>query len=157
MTIYKWFCSHLQVLVHSLWLIFVSCVPSTIGNYIILSSTGVRLPHQVVLNRLCWQWRAFPYGPQEHVCVFKTALTFVDSVAELWGPLLQGRNVLVVPRDVTKDPERLLHVLEEQKVGTNLHEETSCCYEISSCILILVSCCRCNDWCLCHHCCAHCC
>ena len=59
--------------------------------------------------------------------MFKTALTFVDSVAELWGPLLQGRNVLVVPRDVTKDPERLLHVLEEQKVGANLCEETSCC------------------------------
>lgn len=77
---------------------------------------GVRLPHQVVLNRLHWQWCAFPYGPEEHTCVFKTALTFVDSVAELWGPLLQGRNVLVVPRDVTKDPERLLHVLEEQKV-----------------------------------------
>lgn len=77
---------------------------------------GVRLPHQVVLNRLHWQWCAFPYGSEEHTCVFKTALTFVDSVAELWGPLLQGRNVLVVPRDVTKDPERLLHVLEEQKV-----------------------------------------
>ncbi|PNF43301.1 hypothetical protein B7P43_G14455 [Cryptotermes secundus] len=77
---------------------------------------GVRLPHQVVLNRLQWQWREFPYGPEEHTCVFKTALTFVDSVAELWGPLLQGRKVLVVPRDVTKDPERLLHVLEEQKV-----------------------------------------
>jgi non-ribosomal peptide synthetase component F len=52
--------------------------------------------------------------------VFKTALTFVDSVGELWGPLLQGRNILVVPRDVTKDPEQLLHVLEEHKVGTKL-------------------------------------
>lgn len=57
--------------------------------------------------------------------MFKTALTFVDSVAELWGPLLQGRNILVVPRDVTKDPERLLYVLEEQKVGTKLHELTN--------------------------------
>lgn len=81
----------------------------------------MRLPHQVVLNRLHWQWCEFPYGPEEHTCVFKTALTFVDSVAELWGPLLQGRKVLVVPRDVTKDPERLLHVLEEQKVGHKLH------------------------------------
>lgn len=59
--------------------------------------------------------------------MFKTALTFVDSVAELWGPLLQGRNVLVVPRDVTKDPERLLHVLEEKKVGLKLHWLTRCC------------------------------
>lgn len=51
---------------------------------------GVRLPHHVVLNRLQWQWRTFPYAINETVGVFKTALTFVDSVAELWGPLLCG-------------------------------------------------------------------
>jgi non-ribosomal peptide synthetase component F len=84
------------------------------------NSTGVRLSHQAVLNRLQWQWCTFPYGPEEHICVFKTALTFVDSVAELWGPLLQGRNVFVVPRDMTKNPEQLLHILEEQKVGLQL-------------------------------------
>lgn len=77
---------------------------------------GVRLPHAVVLNRLRWQWRTFPYGSQERVCIFKTALTFVDSVGELWGPLLQERSVLVVPREVTKDPERLLRVLEDHKI-----------------------------------------
>ncbi|XP_067010467.2 beta-alanyl-bioamine nonribosomal peptide synthetase ebony-like [Anabrus simplex] len=77
---------------------------------------GVRLPHRVVLNRLCWQWREFPYGPEERVCVFKTAVTFVDSVAELWGPLLQGRAVLVVPKKVTQDPQLLIAVLDQHKV-----------------------------------------
>lgn len=52
---------------------------------------GVRLPHEVILNRLQWQWMTFPYSVTETVGVFKTALTFVDSVAELWGPLLCGK------------------------------------------------------------------
>uniref|UniRef100_A0A1B0G5X8 Uncharacterized protein n=1 Tax=Glossina morsitans morsitans TaxID=37546 RepID=A0A1B0G5X8_GLOMM len=77
---------------------------------------GVRLPHEVILNRLQWQWNTFPYKPQETVTVFKTTLTFVDSVAELWGPLLCGLAVLVVPKLITKDPERLVQLLEEYKI-----------------------------------------
>jgi Non-ribosomal peptide synthetase modules and related proteins len=68
------------------------------------------------VDRFRWQWNTFPYGPEEHVCCFKTALTFVDSVSELWGPLLCGRSVLIVPREVTKDPERLISVLDHHKV-----------------------------------------
>lgn len=49
---------------------------------------GVRLPHSIIQNRLQWQFEAFPYADSERTCVFKTALTFVDSVAEIWGPLL---------------------------------------------------------------------
>lgn len=49
---------------------------------------GVRMPHSIIQNRLQWQFDAFPYADSEQTCVFKTALTFVDSVAELWGPLL---------------------------------------------------------------------
>lgn len=52
---------------------------------------GVRIPHSVVLNRLKWQWETFPYSSTEHIGVFKTALTFVDSVTEIWGPLLNGK------------------------------------------------------------------
>ncbi|KAK3918710.1 Mycosubtilin synthase subunit C [Frankliniella fusca] len=77
---------------------------------------GVRLPHAVVLNRLRWQWRQFPFGDEEALCVFKTALTFVDSVPEIWGPLLQGRAVLVLDKDVTSDTERLVHALEDNQV-----------------------------------------
>ncbi|KAL1137996.1 hypothetical protein AAG570_009691, partial [Ranatra chinensis] len=80
---------------------------------------GVRLSHSAVLNRLGWQWRVFPYGASEMVCPFKTALTFVDSVSEIWGPLLvqhqTPRTVLVVPRKIVEDPERLIDLLEHYK------------------------------------------
>lgn len=57
-----------------------------------LKITGVRIPHSVVLNRLRWQWETFPYSSTERIGVFKTALTFVDSVSEIWGPLLNGKK-----------------------------------------------------------------
>lgn len=49
---------------------------------------GVRLPHSAILNRLQWQWETFPFSSTEKICAFKTAITFVDSVSEIWGPLL---------------------------------------------------------------------
>ncbi|KAF2902812.1 hypothetical protein ILUMI_03369 [Ignelater luminosus] len=77
---------------------------------------GVRLPHTTILNRLQWQFKTFPYSKTETTGVFKTALTFVDSVSEIWGPLLNGLSVLVVPKAVTLDPERLVSVLEKYKI-----------------------------------------
>lgn len=53
--------------------------------------TGVRLPHAVLMNRLQWQWETFPYSSTEKIGVFKTALTFVDSISEIWGPLLTSK------------------------------------------------------------------
>jgi len=43
---------------------------------------GVRISHRAIMNRLNWQWKTFPYTDDER-CVFKTALTFVDSVSEV--------------------------------------------------------------------------
>uniref|UniRef100_V9IDN0 Mycosubtilin synthase subunit C n=1 Tax=Apis cerana TaxID=7461 RepID=V9IDN0_APICE len=77
---------------------------------------GVLLPHATILNRLEWQWQELPYAKDEKNCIFKTSLTFVDSVSEIWGPLLQGRTLVVVPKHVTKDPERFVSVLEEHKI-----------------------------------------
>lgn len=79
-------------------------------------SVGVRLPHRVILNRLQWQFRSFPYSQTEKVCVFKTALTFVDSVCEIWGPLISGLSILVVPKALTKDPEKLVNLIDEYQV-----------------------------------------
>ncbi|KAJ8964558.1 hypothetical protein NQ314_004860 [Rhamnusium bicolor] len=83
---------------------------------IIIYDEGVRLPHKVILNRLQWQFKRFPYSNTENVCVFKTALTFLDSVAEIWGPLINGLSVLVVSKALTKDPEKMITLLEEYQI-----------------------------------------
>ncbi|XP_063842218.1 beta-alanyl-bioamine nonribosomal peptide synthetase ebony-like [Scylla paramamosain] len=77
---------------------------------------GVRVPHRAVLNRLAWQWRTFPYQPAE-VCCFKTALTFVDSISEIFGPLLTGHSLIVVPKAMIQAVDDLVSVLDEAKVG----------------------------------------
>ncbi|XP_057319539.1 beta-alanyl-bioamine nonribosomal peptide synthetase ebony [Microplitis mediator] len=77
---------------------------------------GVRIPHATLINRLEWQWRELPYTDKEQKTIFKTALTFVDSAPEIWGSLLQGRTIVVVPKHVTKDPEKFINVLETHKI-----------------------------------------
>lgn len=79
---------------------------------------GVIIPHSAIFNRLTWQWREFPYGTNEQITVFKTALTFVDAVSEIWGPLLSSdpKTVLVVSREAAKDTEQLINLLEEFKI-----------------------------------------
>uniref|UniRef100_A0A1B0CTX6 AMP-dependent synthetase/ligase domain-containing protein n=2 Tax=Lutzomyia longipalpis TaxID=7200 RepID=A0A1B0CTX6_LUTLO len=77
---------------------------------------GVRLPHSVIANRLSWQWDEFPYSPTENVGVFKTALTFVDHISEIWGPLLNEMALLCITKECTKNPEKLVNLLEEHKV-----------------------------------------
>ncbi|CAG0883574.1 unnamed protein product [Cyprideis torosa] len=75
---------------------------------------GVQLSHKVVTNRLQWQWKRFPYAEDEKTFVFKTSLTFVDSIPEIFGPICAGggKSLVVVPRDITKNPEALINVLE---------------------------------------------
>ncbi|XP_059470894.1 beta-alanyl-bioamine nonribosomal peptide synthetase ebony [Neocloeon triangulifer] len=77
---------------------------------------GVRLSHRAVLNRLQWQWRVFPFAEDEQSCVFKTALSFVDSVGEMFAPLLQGRALVTVPRCTVGNPEKLAEVLALHQV-----------------------------------------
>ncbi|XP_055325900.1 beta-alanyl-bioamine nonribosomal peptide synthetase ebony-like, partial [Sitodiplosis mosellana] len=62
---------------------------------------GVRLSHAALMNRLQWQWETFPYSSTESIGIFKTALTFVDSISEIWGPLLTKRAILVVSKSAT--------------------------------------------------------
>ncbi|XP_041783947.1 mycosubtilin synthase subunit C [Anopheles merus] len=77
---------------------------------------GVRLNHETILNRLQWQWGRFPYSATERIGVFKTALTFVDSVSEIWGPLLNGMAIVIVPKRITNNPEKLVDLLERYRI-----------------------------------------
>lgn len=74
---------------------------------------GVRIPHSACLNRIFWQFQAFPYAATETIGVFKTVFSFIDAASEIWGPLLSGRSLLVLPNTVTRDPSALVPLLEE--------------------------------------------
>jgi thioesterase domain-containing protein len=77
---------------------------------------GVEGTHQGAVNRFAWMWDAYPFAPGEIACL-KTSLSFVDSVWELFGPLLHGVPTVVVPDEVVTDPHRLVELLGERRVS----------------------------------------
>lgn len=85
-------------------------------SYIIYTSgssgqpKGVLGTHRAAINRFHWMWTTYPFVAGE-VCCQKTALSFVDSVWEVFGPLLQGVRVVIIPDMAVKDPRQLVHTL----------------------------------------------
>lgn len=80
------------------------------------SPKGVRLRHHTFLNRILWELETFPFIEVEKHCVFKTTLTFIDHVAELWCPLLSGCSVVIVPKPVVANPELFATLLENYQI-----------------------------------------
>ena len=78
-------------------------------------SKGVAVPHRQVLNRLHWMWDEYPFSPDEVACQ-KTSVSFVDSLWELLGALLQGVPTVIVPDDAVHDLEALTQVLQRHHV-----------------------------------------
>ena len=76
---------------------------------------GVLAVHEASVNRFAWMWRRWPFTPHD-VCCQKTSLSFVDSVWEIFGPLLQGVPSVIVPDDVVGDPARLVDLLATHRV-----------------------------------------
>jgi len=98
-----------------------SCLSSQQPAYVIYTSGSTGIPkgvigsHQGILNRFHWMWETYPFAPGE-TCCQKTALSFVDSVWELFGPLVQGVRTLLVPEAVVTDPAQLIRLLAQQQV-----------------------------------------
>ncbi|MBV9713363.1 MAG: amino acid adenylation domain-containing protein, partial [Ktedonobacteraceae bacterium] len=76
---------------------------------------GVLGTHRAAINRFNWMWRTYPFADGE-VCCQKTTLSFVDSVWEIFGPLLQGIQTVIIPDAVVKDPQQFLKVLAVHSV-----------------------------------------
>ncbi|MGE3536498.1 MAG: amino acid adenylation domain-containing protein [Candidatus Tectimicrobiota bacterium] len=72
--------------------------------------------HRGAVNRCTWMWQAYPFQADEVGCQ-KTSLNFVDSVWELFGPLLQGVPVLLVPNEVVREPQQLIAALAQHRVS----------------------------------------
>ena len=77
---------------------------------------GVLGTHRGTVNRIDWMARVYPFGDAE-ICCQKTSLSFVDAVAEIFGPLLAGVRLVVIPEPVVKDPPRLICSLASHGVS----------------------------------------
>ncbi len=76
---------------------------------------GVAVEHGQILNRLAWMWETYPFGEAEVGCQ-KTAANFVDSIWELFGPLLKGVPSVIIPDRVVRDVEALVEALADHRV-----------------------------------------
>ncbi len=100
---------------------FASGVSSLNAAYVIYTSgstgtsKGVVGLHRGAVNRLYWMWRRYPFAANE-ICCAKTSLSFVDSVWEIFGPLLQGVRLVIPPDEVARDPHALIAFLAERRV-----------------------------------------
>lgn len=76
---------------------------------------GVMETHSNLLNRFYWMWNKYPFEKNE-ICCQKTALSFVDSIWEIFGPLLKGIPNVIVSETDSRDPSILVSVLLKNKV-----------------------------------------
>jgi aspartate racemase len=76
---------------------------------------GVQGLHRGAVNRFAWMWKAYPFTPRDVSC-HKTSLSFVDSVWELFGPLLAGVKVVLIPDEVLLESSRLVETLAAHRV-----------------------------------------
>lgn len=77
---------------------------------------GVVGTHGNTLNRCFWMWETYPFAAGE-ICCHKTSLNFVDSIWEIFGPLLQGVTLAIVDDETVKDPSALLADLRKNRVS----------------------------------------
>ncbi len=77
---------------------------------------GVEGTHRASMNRFSWMWGRYPFVDGE-VCCQKTFLGFVDSIWEIFGPLLQGVPSVILPDEALIDPAQMVQLLSEYEVS----------------------------------------
>jgi amino acid adenylation domain-containing protein len=77
---------------------------------------GVLCPQAGLLIRLAWMWEVFPYQPDEVACQI-IALSFVDSIYEIFCPLLGGVEIIIIPDEIVRGSAlELMRVLERNAI-----------------------------------------
>ncbi|WP_268254079.1 non-ribosomal peptide synthetase, partial [Streptomyces noursei] len=89
---------------------------------------GVVVPHANVVRLMESTEHWFGFGPNDVWTLFHSYTCDV-SVWELWGPLLYGGRVVVVPHEVSQSPQEFLELLVREKV-TILHQTPAAFYQL---------------------------
>ncbi|WP_190816260.1 non-ribosomal peptide synthetase [Saccharopolyspora pogona] len=91
---------------------------------------GVLIPHRNVVRLFTSTQDWFGFGPDDVWTLFHS-YAFDFSVWEIWGPLLHGGSLVVVPFEVSRSPERFLDLLEQTGV-TVLNQTPSAFYQLAA-------------------------
>ncbi|WP_370963939.1 non-ribosomal peptide synthase/polyketide synthase [Amycolatopsis sp. cg9] len=91
---------------------------------------GVLVPHANVTRLFSSTAPWFEFGEQDVWTLFHS-YAFDFSVWELWGALLHGGRLVVVPADAVRSPEEFLTLLAEQRV-TVLNQTPSAFYRLGA-------------------------
>ncbi|WP_368077454.1 amino acid adenylation domain-containing protein [Actinomadura sp. WMMB 499] len=89
---------------------------------------GVVVPHQNVVRLLRSTEEWFGFGPDDVWTLFHS-YAFDFSVWELWGSLLYGGRLVVVPYSTSRSPADFLELLEDERV-TVLNQTPSAFYQL---------------------------
>ncbi|MBS2537007.1 amino acid adenylation domain-containing protein, partial [Catenulispora sp. NF23] len=89
---------------------------------------GVVIPHANVVRLFEQTEQWFGFGAEDVWTLFHS-YTFDFSVWELWGPLLHGGRLVVVPDDTARSPEDFLRLLADEQV-TVLNQTPSAFYPL---------------------------
>ncbi|MFC7342285.1 amino acid adenylation domain-containing protein [Saccharopolyspora griseoalba] len=90
---------------------------------------GVAVPHQNVVRLFSATEGWFDFGAQDVWTLFHS-YAFDFSVWEIWGALLRGGRLVVVPHEVSRSPKEFLELLERERV-TVLNQTPSAFYQLS--------------------------
>jgi amino acid adenylation domain-containing protein len=110
-------------------------VPGESAAYVIYTSgstgdpKGVVVEHGNVLRLLDASQKVFDFGPDDVWTLFHS-IAFDFSVWELWGALLHGGRLVIVPSETTRDPSAFLELLERESV-TVLNQTPSAFQQLS--------------------------
>ena len=89
---------------------------------------GVRVPHRSVVRLFSATDGTYAFGPDDVWTMFHS-YAFDFSVWEIWGPLLHGARLVVVPHAVTRSARDFLHLLADEQV-TVLSQTPSAFYQL---------------------------
>ena len=89
---------------------------------------GVIIPHQNVLRLFQSTEDRFHFGPEDVWPLFHS-YAFDFSVWEIWGALLYGGRLVVVPHVISRSPKQFLHLLVQEGV-TVLNQTPSAFYQL---------------------------
>ncbi|MGF7045583.1 nonribosomal peptide synthetase DhbF [Paenibacillus sp. DS2015] len=89
---------------------------------------GVVIPHQNVVRLFASTKEGFHFCADDVWTMFHS-YAFDFSVWEIWGPLLHGGRLIIVPHEISRSPAEFLHLLGQEDV-TILNQTPSAFYQL---------------------------